>query len=44
MNSERTSTYVASNPRLMGVLYAVLLLLSQSGTAAAGGCGIITGP
>jgi hypothetical protein len=43
MDPERTSTYVASNPRLMGVLYAILLLLSQSGTAAAG-CGIISGP
>ena len=44
MNSEGISTYVASNPRLMGALFAMVLLLSQSGTAAAGGCGIIAGP
>lgn len=37
-------SYVASNPRAMGVLFAMLLLLSQSGTVAAGGCGIIVGP
>jgi hypothetical protein len=34
--------HVASNPRLMGVLFAICLLLSQAGTAAAGNGGTIS--
>ncbi|WP_455363922.1 DUF7503 family protein [Natronococcus wangiae] len=34
--------YLASNPRLMGVLFTVCLLLSQAGTAAAGNGGTIS--
>lgn len=37
--SERTLTvFLASHPRAMGVLFMTVLLLSQAGTALAGGC------
>jgi hypothetical protein len=44
MSMETMRSYVASNPRITGVLFTMLLLLSQAGSAAAGGCGIIAGP
>jgi hypothetical protein len=40
-NSELQSL-LADHPRLMGVLFALALLLSQAGTAAAGNGGAIT--
>lgn len=43
-NSNAIRSYLASNPRAMGILFAVTLLLLQADTALAGGCGLIAGP
>jgi hypothetical protein len=34
------AAYLKENPRLMGVLFTLVFLLSQAGTAAAGGGGM----
>ena len=39
MSDSTMATYLKENPRLMGVLFTLLLLLSQAGTVAAGGGG-----
>lgn len=39
MSDNDITTYIKENPRLMGVLFTTMLLLSQAGTAAAGGWG-----
>jgi hypothetical protein len=39
MSDSTMATYLKENPRLMGVLFTMLLLLSQAGTVAAGGAG-----
>ena len=44
MSSGQFRSYVASHPKVAGVLFAMLLALSQAGTVSAGGCGIIAGP
>lgn len=38
MSEERTTleAYLADHPRMIGVLFTMLLLLAQAGTAAAG--------
>lgn len=36
MSDSTMATYLKENPRLMGVLFTLMLLLSQAGTAAAG--------
>lgn len=36
MQDSTLATYVKENPRLMGVLFTTMLLLSQAGSAAAG--------
>ena len=41
--SDNITTYLAENPRMIGVLFAMLLLLSQAGNAA-GAHGILVGP
>jgi hypothetical protein len=33
------AAYLKQNPRLMGILFTLTLLLTQAGTAAAGGNG-----
>lgn len=38
------ATYLKENPRMMGVLFTMLLLLSQAGTVAAGNGAGISGP
>jgi len=39
MSDSTMAAYLKENPRLMGVLFTLLLLLSQAGTVAAGGGG-----
>jgi len=36
MQDSNIATYLKENPRLMGVLFTLTLLVSQAGTAAAG--------
>ncbi|WP_248896523.1 DUF7503 family protein [Haloplanus halobius] len=43
-DSGTVATYLKNNPRMMGVLFTMLLLLSQAGTVAAGNSGAISGP
>lgn len=39
MSESKIASYLAEHPRMAGVLFTVLLLLSQTGTVAAnGGC------
>jgi hypothetical protein len=40
MSDDTTKTYLAENPRMIGVLFTVFLLLSQVGSVAARGGGI----
>ncbi|WP_191965868.1 MULTISPECIES: hypothetical protein [Haloferax] len=45
--SEETNTmisYLRNNPRMMGVLFTLTLLLTQAGNAAAANTGVIYGP
>lgn len=37
-------SYLSEHPRMMGVLFAVVLATTQAGTAVAGGCGMVHGP
>ena len=37
MSDHNIATHLKENPRLMGVLFTMVLLLSQAGTAAAAG-------
>lgn len=37
-------TYLESNPRMIGVLFTILLILSQAGNAAAGAAVTTGGP
>lgn len=39
MSDDTVKTYLAENPRMIGVLFAMLLLLTQVGQVAAGGVG-----
>ncbi|WP_312911600.1 DUF7503 family protein [Natronosalvus caseinilyticus] len=38
------SDYLKNHPRMIGVLFTAMLLLSQAGTVAAGNSGAYTGP
>ena len=38
------STYFAENPRMMGVLFTMVLLLTQAGSAAGAYAGTCIGP
>lgn len=42
--SERMTDYLEENPRMIGVLFTVLVLLSQAGNALAGGGVAVPGP
>lgn len=37
-------SYLAAHPKMTGVLFAMLLLLSQAGTVMAGNQGVTPGP
>lgn len=41
---DAVSAYLAQHPRMIGVVFAALLLLSQAGNVVAGGSGAIGGP
>jgi hypothetical protein len=43
-DSGTVATYLKNNPRMMGVLFTMLLLLSQAGTVAAGNGAAVSGP
>ena len=43
MSQNDIRTYLAENPRMIGVLFTMFLLLTQAGNVAAGG-GTISGP
>ena len=43
-DSGRMAAYLAENPRMIGVLFTVLVLLSQAGSALAGGGVTTPGP
>jgi hypothetical protein len=43
-DSGTVAAYLNDNPRMMGVLFTMLLLLSQAGTVAASNGGGISGP
>jgi hypothetical protein len=38
------ASYLKNNPRMMGVLFTLFVLLSQAGTAAAGNAVTVSGP
>lgn len=44
MTESRVSHYLGNNPRMIGVLFTALVLLSQAGSVAATGCWTIMGP
>ncbi|MFC7204025.1 hypothetical protein ACFQJC_10900 [Haloferax namakaokahaiae] len=43
-NSNTMLTYLRQNPRMMGVLFTLTLLLAQAGNASANMATIISGP
>jgi hypothetical protein len=47
MSEDTTSglaSYLKEHPRMMGVLFTMVLLLSQAGTVVAGNNGAVSGP
>lgn len=44
MYESTVADYLAEHPKMTGVLFTVLLLLTQSGTAAAGAARVYAGP
>ena len=40
----RIKDWLAAHPKMIGVLFTVLVLLGKAGTAAAGNSGVISGP
>jgi hypothetical protein len=44
MNDNTMTTYLRENPRMTGVLFTIMLLLSQAGNAAAAAGGSNMGP
>jgi hypothetical protein len=44
MSDDTIKSYLAENPRMLGVLFTLLLLLTQVGNVAAGGNTGWTGP
>lgn len=44
MSESDLRTYLAENPRMIGVLFTLFVLLSQAGNAAAGMGGAFSGP
>jgi hypothetical protein len=43
MSENKLATYLAENPRMTGVLFTLMLVLSQAGNVAAR-CGATAGP
>lgn len=44
MSADSIKAHLAENPRMMGVLFMMVLLLGQAGNAAAGMCYTYSGP
>ena len=44
MSDATLKTYLAENPRMIGALFTMMLLLSQAGNAAAGHLASCSGP
>lgn len=44
MSEDSLKTYLANHPRMTGVLFTLLVLLTQAGNAAAGGAYVTAGP
>lgn len=44
MSDESITAYLAENPRMMGVLFTLLLLLTQAGNGAAANMAVTSGP
>lgn len=44
MSKETLKAYLADNPRMIGVLFTLLLILSQAGTVTAGNGATTVGP
>ncbi len=42
-NDSTLKAYITEHPRLIGILFTLMLLLSQAGTVAAGNTGVVTG-
>ncbi|WP_396612904.1 hypothetical protein ACH9L7_06460 [Haloferax sp. S1W] len=43
-NTNSMASYLRQNPRMMGALFTLILLLSQAGSVAAGNATYISGP
>lgn len=43
-NTSRMAEYLKNNPRKMGILFTILLLLTQASPALAGGVSTFNGP
>ena len=45
MSDSKLGTYLEANPRMIGVLFTMILLLTQAGNVAAGpSCYVVCGP
>lgn len=44
MSDSKIAAYLAEHPKMSGVLFTVLLLLTQAGTVVAGDCSANPGP
>lgn len=44
MSEDNLTAYLAKNPKMIGVLFTLVLLLSQAGNVAAGSGGAVAGP
>lgn len=43
-DSTTLAAYMAEHPRMIGALFSLVLLLTQAGTAMAGGASSVAGP
>ncbi|WP_169794666.1 DUF7503 family protein [Haloprofundus marisrubri] len=43
-NDSAMADYLANNPRMVGVVFTMMLLLTQAGNAAAAAAGTVAGP
>lgn len=43
-NSSSMAAYLAEHPKMIGVLFTMMILLSQAGSVVAGGAGTTVGP
>ena len=44
MENNDIKSYLEANPRMIGVLFTMVLLLTQTGNAAAANMGVLRGP